>query len=211
MALDDIQDKYIPRENSFYREHYAHILIAVMGFVFVIILLNGFLLYQLANRPLPVFTAVEPDGKTMALTPYDHPNLQPDVITRFASEAATYAYTFDFASYKDQIQQVKKYFTPDGWNDYLLSVDPLITTLVAKQLAANGVVTGPAVINNEGELYGKGYSWRVAVPFSVTYLSADSRAQNSFMVVITIVKVPTSENKQGLGIDQLVMYKTGTH
>lgn len=209
MALQDLHEQYIPRENSFYREHYHQIIYGIMILLALTLMVAGILIYQLNNRPLPVFGATQPDGKSMALTPYDEPNLQAEVILRFASEAATVAYSFDFANYKDQINEARKYFTDDGWNDYLRSVDALITDLVNRQLAANGVVAGAPIISNEGDYPGKGYSWRVVIPFVVTYQSSDRADSYNYQVVLMIVKVPTSENKQGIGIDQFIMYRTG--
>jgi len=84
-------------------------------------------------------------------------------------------------------------------------VDRLISTIVQNQLFVNGVVSGPPVISNQGPLPGKGYTWRVQIPFLVTYQSANTTTKRSFYVVITIVQVPTNINPQGIGIDQFVM------
>lgn len=223
MALEDLEKQYIPKENKFFREHYHQIILGIMLLLIAILAINSLLLYQLANRPLPVFSAATPDGKTMALTPYDLPNIQPDVITNFAAKAATIAYSFDFANYREQINSARPFFTEDGWNDFLRAVDPVVTEIVNKQLAVNAVVNGAPVINNQGDLklnsssssptfnpgdvHSPTYAWRVAVPLIVTYQSASQLPlSRNFLVVVTIIKVPTSVSAMGIGIDQLVMY-----
>ncbi|VVC76687.1 hypothetical protein AQUSIP_20110 [Aquicella siphonis] len=205
MALDDKQEIYIARKNDFYREHYHHVIMGLMGTIVLMMVTLGVVLYQVLNRPLPQFNAVQPDGETMLLIPYEQPNLLPSTILRWASKAATVSYTFDFVNYNNQIAAARPYFTEDGWQDYLNSVSKLISRIVQGQLFINGIVSGTPVISNQGPLPGRGYVWRVQIPFLVTYQSANATSKNSFYVVLSIVQVPTSVNKQGIGIDQFVM------
>ena len=67
-----------------------------------------------------------------------------------------------------------------------------------------GVVNGPPVISNQGEIDGV-YSWRVQIPFLVTYQSAQTAEQKKFTVLVTVVRVPTAIDPLGIGIDQFVM------
>src|SRR5262249_28002432 len=115
------------------------------------------------------------------------------------------ALTFNFADYNRQIAQARPYFTTGGWRAYLNSVQGLVTTVVQNQVFVNGVVAGVPVISNQGPLPGKGYSWRVQIPFLVSYLSANGPVRQSNFIVLTVVSVPTNENAQGIGIDQFVM------
>jgi len=205
MALDAVKKRYIPREHKFYRNHYHHVIMGLMVIIVIMISVMGVVLYQMFHRPLPTFAAVQANGQRMMLTSYDEPNLLADTILRWASTAATVAYTFDFVNYNRQINAVRPYFTEDGWKDYLQSVSGLIKTIVQNQLFINGVVAGTPVISNQGPLPEKGYTWRIQIPFLVTYQSANTTSKRRYYVVITIVRVPTSMNPQGIGIDQFVM------
>lgn len=205
MALDDVQEKYIPKDSDFYREHYHHVLLILMGIIVVTILAVCVVLYQVITLPKPQFNAIQKDGGRMLLVPYDEPNLLPDTILRWGSKAATIAYTFDFLDYANQIAAARPYFTNDGWQDYLRSVNTLITTITEKKLIVYGVVSGPPVISNEGALMGREYVWRIQIPFLVTYLSGSDKKTKNFYVILTIVRVPTEVNPQGIGIDQFVM------
>ncbi len=205
MALDDLPEQYIPRNNEFYRDHYHHVLMSLMVIIALMMIMVGVVVYQMYHRPLPIFTAMQPDKQQMVLHPYDQPNLQPETILRWASKAATAAYTFDFVNYNQQIGTARPYFTADGWQDYLTSVRRVIETILQGKLFVNGVVAGAPVISNQGPLPGKGYVWRVQIPFLVVYQSANSTTTQNYYVVITIVQVPTQVNPQGIGIDQFVM------
>ncbi|EKD70567.1 MAG: IcmL protein [uncultured bacterium] len=205
MAIAELQNKYIPQDNYFYRRYYHFFIIALMALILLMLSAIGVVLVQILHRPLPVFTAIQPDNKKMTLTAFSEPNLLPDTIIRFASKAATIAYTFDFVNYQKQIEEAHSYFTDAGWADFLSSINVLIDTVIKNQLFVTGVVYGPPVISNQGPLPGVDYAWRVQIPFLVTYQSANTQTKRKFYVVITIVRVPTSTNPQGIGISQFVM------
>lgn len=199
--------RYAPRENQFYKRYYHFFLFAMMFLIIVLTSVIGVVLYQTYHRPLPVFSAIQPDGQKMFLTAFEEPNLLPDTILRWASKGTTLAYTFDFVRYREQLLQARPYFTSDGWQDYLRSVESLIQTIVQGQLFVNGVVNGTPIISNQGYLPGRGYVWRVQIPFLVNYQTANAPTQVRFIVVVSIVRVPTSINPQGIGIDQFVMVR----
>lgn len=203
--LDKIKQKYLPQENRFYRKYYSLVIIVLMVFIVILIASVYIVFYQMKHRPLPTFKALSPNKKQLELTAFDEPNLLPDTIIRWANKAATAAYTFDFVNYISQVNAVRPYFTEAGWQDYLGSVNDLINTIVANKLFVNGVVAGTSVISNQGSIPGTGYLWRVQIPFLVTYQSANVPSQRNFYVVLTIVRIPTYINPQGIGIDQFVM------
>lgn len=176
----------------------------IVSMVFVLIVVSV-ILYQVLHRPLPQFRAVATNKQMMPLTAYDEPNLRPSTILLWASKAAVAAYTFDFVNYDKEIELAHPYFTNDGWAAYQSAIQRVINRVVSSQLFANGVVTGPPVISNQGQLPGHGYTWRVQVPFLVTFQSAEETKTDTYIVIMTIVKVPTSVNPEGIGIDQFQM------
>jgi intracellular multiplication protein IcmL len=206
MSLNQIKEKVIARNNDFYRQHYQSAFLVLMGLIVLVGIVVSVLLYQMINRPLPQFAARQiDDGKQMLLRPFEEPNLRPGTILRWASKAATLAYTFDFVRYKEQTAAARPYFTENGWQDYVNSLTQLINVIVQNKLFVNGVVSGTPVISNEGPLEGKGHVWRVQIPFLVTYQSANRTTNRNFIVILSIVRVPTHVNEQGIGIDQFLM------
>lgn len=204
MAMERVAEQYIPRDNAFFRQYYAYFLIGLMGLILVTLIVVGVVLYQMVHRPLPVFAAQQPDNQKMDLVPYEEPNLLSDTILRFASKATTIAYTFDFVNYQNQISLARPYFTDAGWKDFLSSISGLVDTIIKNQLFVTGVVVGTPIIVNQGPLPGIVYAWRVQIPFLATYQSANITTKRNYYVVVTLVRVPTSLNPQGIGIDQFV-------
>jgi len=192
-------------KNNFYRDRYTSILISVLIAIILTLVGISVVLYQVYTRPLPIFIAVSTNNQRMQLTAHDNPNLLSTTILKWASKAAVAAYTFNFAEYNDQINAVKPYFTDAGWSDYQASVSGLISAILAQKLLVYGVVSGTPVISNQGELPGIAYAWRVQIPFIVIYQGADVSKQYNYTVLMTIVKVSTLQNPNGIAVDQFVM------
>ncbi len=193
------------KKNDFYASSFHSLMIVLIVEIVLVLLLVMLVLYQVFHRPLPPFSAVASNKQRLVLTPSYEPNLLPSTLITWASKAAVAAYTFDFVNYNKQIALARPYFTDAGWNDYQGSIAKLIQTITQNQLFVNGVVSGPPVISNQGPLPGRGYTWRIQIPFLVTYQSAGSTSRANFIVVITLVRVSTSVNPTGVGIDQFVM------
>ncbi len=205
MAWENIQEKYIPKDNAFYRLHYHQIIIGIMVVIIILFAVLSFTVYQMLNRPQPVFNAAQANGEVMQLRPYEEPNLLPSTILRWASKAATVAYTYDYAHYREQIDAARLYFTQDGWNDFGNSLSSLLDRVVQNKLIVTSVVYDTPVISNQGPLPGYDYVWKVQIPFLVTYQSENTQVNQKYYVVLTIVRVPTAVNPQGIGIDRFVM------
>lgn len=204
MAMEAVKQK-IPKQSAFYRDQYHYFFYAMMIVEVILLMAVAVVLYQIGTRPIPEFHARQDDGKTMKLISFNEPNFLPDTIIRFASKAAVTAYTLDFVNYEKQLGVARPFFTSGGWTDFNSSMNNVINTIVQNQLFVAGVVYGTPVISNQGPLPGKGYVWRIQIPFLVTYRSANSSSKSKYLVTVTIVHVPTRDNPQGIGIDQFVM------
>lgn len=192
------------QSNAFYRIYQPRFIFMLMGAIVVAMIWVGIVVFQVYYRPLPTFYAIQPNGQRMVLQPQDLPSLKPDTILHFASKAAVAAYTFDFVNYKAEINAVRPYFTSAGWRNYLDSVAEVIKGITANKLFISAVTNGVPIISNQGELDGV-YSWRVQIPFLVTYQSAQSVEQEKYTVLITVIRVPTTLDPIGIGIDSFVM------
>ena len=193
------------RSNTAYRDHYQKVLIALIVIIAIALLMTFLVLYQLLKRPLPVFTAIAQNGARLVLVPSTEPNLLSSTIIKWARKAAVAAYTYDFVNYNKQLAAVRPYFTTAGWTDYQNNIVSLVQTIKQGQLFVNSIVVNPPVISNQGDLPGHGYTWRLQIPFLVTYETSETSTRQSFTVFMTIVRVPTKTNPAGIGIDQFVM------
>lgn len=203
--MANARQSVLTSNNDFYRKRYQSVLVALFVEIVIVLLLVVIVLYQVFHRPLPSFSAADANHQRMSLDASTEPNLLSSTLVHWASKAAVAAYTFDFVGYQNQIALARPYFTAAGWQDYQASIQSLLQTITQNQLFVNGVVAGPPVISNQGDLAGRGYTWRVQIPFLVTYQSAEQTSRANYTVIMTIVRVPTTINAAGIGIDQFVM------
>ncbi len=193
------------QKNIFYHQYYQWIIYLFVIAILIVFGLTGLVFYQFMHRPLPQFSAAMPDGRGMVLNSYDEPNLMPATLVRWASKAAVAAYTFNFVDYAKQIESARPYFTPGGWQAYQDAISGVITRIVKGQVFVYGVVTNPPVIVNQGLRPGYPYSWHMQIPFLVTYQGAEESRTSDYYVILTMVRVPTTTNPAGIGIETFVM------
>jgi len=203
-----IEQQYASKDNAFFKQNYHLFFYALMAIFGLLLVLLAMVSYQIVSRPLPQYTAALPNGQIKKLNPSIEPNLLPETILRWASNAAATSYTFDFVNYNEQINRARPYFTEAGWKDYKQSISGLIATIVQNRIFVYGVVSGTPVISNQGPLPGKGYVWQVQIPFLVTYQAGETSSDRRFIVRLNLIEVSTSISPQGIGIDQFVMVKS---
>lgn len=191
--------------NEFYQNYFHTLVVLLVAVILIMLVLVLWVMYQTQHRPLPQFIAVATNGQQIQLIPRNEPSLLTSTILKWATKAAIASYTYDFVNADKQLAAARHYFTDAGWQVFSNSITNLIQSIKANQLFVNGVVSGPPVISNQGEISGRGYVWRVQMPFLVTYQSADTVNRKQFYLSLTIVKVPTWKNPAGIGIDQFVM------
>jgi intracellular multiplication protein IcmL len=205
--MDDLKraEDTMLRRKGFHYSYYQAFVYALILTLFLLLGMVVLILYQLFHRPLPVFEAINTKQERMVLASFNEPNYLPGTLIRWASKAAVASYTFDFVNYNKQINNAAPFYTDAGWLDYKNSLARLISSITQKQLFVNSVVSGPPVIALQGLMAGKGYVWRIQLPFLVTYQSAETVSRENYFVVMTVVKVPTTLDPSGIGIDQFVM------
>jgi len=191
---------------AFYRDRFPQLLMAICIAIAVLLVISLIVLYQVFHRPTPLLQARAPNGSLLTLTPHDSPNLAPDTILHWASEAIVAAYTFSFdPTYAaQQAALARPYFTKTGWGDYQSSVASLMRTVVQNQLFVNSVVYNPPIIASQGDI-GNGYTWEIQVPLLVTYQSSEKTVRNYYLVLLSIQRVQASENPAGIGINRFVV------
>ena len=205
MTIRDIANRYLPEDNAHYARVYPLLFIALNVFFLSILVGAGATWYLVTHQPTPLFLALQQNGEKRVIYGARDPNLLPATIIRFATQATVRAYNFTPVDNVNNLQSVRWYFTDNGWSNYLESVTALVERVERDKLFAYGIINGTPLISNQGDLPGLGYSWRVQIPFLATFMSAEEKTQQDYMVLVTIVKVPTYISPQGIGIEQFMM------
>lgn len=187
--------------NEFYRDNYRRVLVALLLLIIINIGLLGMVYYQITNRPTPQYFATTSDGKIMKLQPLNMPVLAPAVLLQWASRAAVEAYYYNFANYRQSLQELQNKFTPDGWKNFekALQSSGMLKSVIAKKLVASAVATGAPVVLDQGVVSGR-YVWKVSMPILVNYESVSELTQHPMVVTMIISRVSPVNYPDGIAV-----------
>jgi len=192
--------------NTFYRDNYYRMMAICVWLTLLLIGLVGFAFYQRTLRPAPQYFATTPDGTLIQLVPLDQPNLSPNTLVQWATQASTAAYTFNFVNYREAFQYARGFFTTEGYNNFIkaLSDSRNLEAVKEKKLVVSSVPTGVPVIVNEGKI-GDRYAWQVEMPMLISYQSATEVIRQDIKLSLLVVRVPTLDSPRGVGIAQFIV------
>lgn len=191
--------------NALSRERYEMVLKMIVGMIGIIAILLVSIVY-LATRPVEQrYFATDPQGRVREITALNKPMPSTEQVLNWTTLAVTNAYTMSFANYQQQLDDMRHNFTKEGWLGFeeALKRSGFLDNLLGNQFVTSAVAQGAPVVAAQG-LVGDVYAWRIQVPIVVTYQSANIRDPKSFMVEVTVVRRPESENPIGLGIAQFM-------
>lgn len=189
---------------DFYRDAYRRlVLIAICAVVLAIV--EAGVIGILVTKPIQTKYFATENGRITPLRPLNEPYLSSRQVLQFAQEASVAAYTFDFVNYRKQLTQISEYFTKDGYSEYIDALSRSNLDIVTqKKYIVSAVASGAPVLTREGVRKGV-YVWEVQLPMSVTYQSSSERADQKFIVKLLLARMPTSENPNGIGVNQIIL------
>jgi intracellular multiplication protein IcmL len=199
----------IMSRNLFYKQmHY--LALAALGLCWlVIIALSLVLMFLMKNPTPPVYFATNHVGRLINIIPLTKPNMAPEDVVAWVTNATEATYSLDYVNFRSQLQQAEKYFTPTGWAEYmkaLKSSNNLVALQESKFIIIAKVVGAPQVVN-QGLLSGR-YAWQFKVPVLVTFqyppFDAKSRFANALEVTMTVRRENVLDSYAGLGIVQII-------
>ena len=186
-----------------YRQGFRNLVRIVQIQALAIIVLVG-VVYHYVNDVVPQdrYFAQTAEGGIMPLVSLDDPNQNMDALLSWSEQAVVDILTFGFNDIDQRFAYSQRYFSPEGWKTFA-------TAMVASQLLSNvktyqqiitSIPAKPAQILSWGYQNGK-YTWEVYVPVIMTTRAGKNRSPKVVNVMLKIIKLPTSENPRGMGID----------
>lgn len=160
----------------------------------------------LTENPEPRYFPSRADGGMTRLIPLNEPMLAPSSVLSWAGQAATEAFSFDYVSYRGQLEEAAVNFTPEGWRSFLKALEDSrnIDLVIQRKLIVTAKLSGAPVILTEGVVNGV-YAWRVELPILIeTFAPNDNINGQSISVSMTISRVPVLEYPNGIAITQFV-------
>jgi len=199
--------------NQFYWENYR--LLALICAMLLLIILSslGIVYYQRLIWPKPQYFATTPSGIPIPIVRLDEPYYQDSTaIITWAKNAAMNIYALDYVTWRQVLQGVEVYFTPKGYQDFLIALKAStnLEAIKTKRQVVSLSVTGAPQITRSGQMSPElPYSWDVQMPVTVTYQnSADEIIKQNATILMLIERESLLRYKDGIAIEQLVLQAT---
>ncbi len=203
MASDLIN---IVSRNEYYKDSMHRLFLVFLVSLFLNVSGIYAVYYLYTHPPAPVYFPTSINGRISPLIPLDKPNMSDAEIKQWANSAIIASYTYNFVSYRSDLQASSEFFTPDGWNTYLnaLKSSNNLDAVRQNKFVVTAEATQAPTIVEQG-IYSNGrYSWRVQMPVMVYYQSSTAYSSSPFLVTMLIERVSTLNSSSGIGIASIV-------
>jgi intracellular multiplication protein IcmL len=201
---EEALEKVISR-NNFYRDNYRRVVLGLLVLVAINAGLIAVVAYQLTHRPEPKYFATTKDGRIIRLHPLTAPVLAQEAVSQYAVRGVLKAYSFNFAHYKQDLEQASRYFSSQGWQKFKSSLKEagMLDLVINKRLVANAVTTGAPTLLKKGVINGR-YTWQFQIPILVTYESASETLRQALTVTVMIQRVSIINHPKQIAVTQFV-------
>jgi intracellular multiplication protein IcmL len=191
--------------NEFYRDGFRFLAGAYPVTAIALLLSIGLNFYQATRPPKERYFSVDPAGRITKIVALTEPYVTDSYITSWVTEKVSRAYSMDPQNFRRQVGDLEPFFTPDGHQQYIDSLQSsgTIDVMTKNLLIMTGVPTGAPIVVERGEANGL-YFWKVQVPMMVEFRSSTKSAQKRRLVTVTVVRRQTIESPEGIGISQFV-------
>lgn len=196
----------VVERNDFYRDGYRKMqtITAISAAAsLAAVLIAGIAIFA---KPAPKFFATDREGRIIPLVPLNQPYQNSGAVLGWASEAIMKTFSMDFVHYRRSLNESREYFTEDGWNGFLQAMQDsgVGPSMKEQKQVVSATPTDAAVIVGQGELRGS-YTWKIKQPFLITFSTNTESRSQKVVVSLTVLRVPTTVNAKGLGIQQIIM------
>ncbi|MCQ9147393.1 MULTISPECIES: DotI/IcmL family type IV secretion protein [Agrobacterium] len=199
-------------QSAIQRNMKVFIVLLVIGNAVMALHVGQLLYARFVKFPDTAFLGTTDAQSVCAPIGLDEPMVADAVARDFAVEAIRAISTYDWTSWRDQINSsTAQYMTLDARNSYRISVNDwgIIRDVVNRYQNATAQQRGPATVQRQGVVRqqdGTGrYEWEIVVPMTLIYRNAtDRRTENRdfYAKVIRTAKSPL--NPKGIAIGGLV-------
>lgn len=190
--------------NEYYRDQYRTLVrialieaFAIMGLILAMIVLIN------VHQPRNFYFATTSDGRQVPMIPLSQPNLSKPALLSWATQAATEVMTFGFNDYRRRLQEASRHFTRQGWLSFTQALQraDIVEAVRTNRQAISAAPRSAPVLVSEGVVNGR-FQWEVRIPLNVTTAFGGATKSDVWNVHLKIVRVPTLESPNGVGIEQ---------
>lgn len=149
--------------------------------------------------PEPEYFAVTPNKEFFKLPSESEPSLSQGLLQNWVATFALASHTFDFYHFDEQVSVMEKYFTREGYRQYLSSIEGFRDDILNKQMMVScTVLEAPSI--RRSTVIDNIYEWFVEVPIMIRYDSASSSRGEKRNLILIVRRYPNPDNPYGVAI-----------
>ncbi|CAJ4322448.1 Macrophage killing protein with similarity to conjugation protein [Burkholderia pseudomallei] len=193
---------------AFYEKWFPVLIYTILAAVVAVAVLTAGFIVVKSQKVEREYFGTDGKGHLIPMVPLGEPYLDDGALLTWAQKCVTQANNFDFVHYREQLQASSVCFSDDGWQSFqvALAKSGNLDMVKSKNLISSGVVTRAPVVTKNGRRNGQ-YLWQVQMPLLVTYQggqNGQAQLTQRLLVTLTIGRVPTYINENGVGIEQYI-------
>jgi len=199
VSMTPANDEKARLQMLFGAEGSAHLTLLSLTLVGVlcVCLLSIFALYK--KIPEPKYFAMNTQNQFFNLTPLNEPGLSQGLLQNWVATFALASHTVDFYNFDNQVTNMKKYFTPTGYDEYVANISGFRDEVIQKQIMLSCIVTEAPSIRRS-TVIDNIYEWYVEVPILIRYDSASAARNEKRTLTLVIRRYPNPENPYGVAV-----------
>ena len=157
-----------------------------------------------------ITVAATPDGRVIEMTPLDDPIMSDAALRNWAATAVTEAFTLGHHDWRMRLAAIRHHFTDDGYEGFMTALEEslFLDRLRDNLQVASAVATGAPVITDT-HIFDGAAAWTVEFPLLVTFAAGNRTVNQKSLARVLVMRVPLSDRPTGIGIQQLVVSRTG--
>ncbi len=180
------------------------LLVITLVAALIIATLSLFALYK--KIPAPKYFAVTPERQFFRLPPENEPSLSQGLLQNWVTTFALASHTFDFYHFDEQVSVMEKYFTPEGYRQYMESVESFRDEVLSKkQMVSCTVLDAPLI--RKSTVIDNIYEWSIDVPLLVRYDSASDSRNQKRRLSLRVRRYPDVDNPYGVAVSTFISTK----
>jgi len=206
--MQDEEMQVVTLLDNFYRDRFKTVLFIVCTAAILVFCLAGIVTYYYTSKPWPVVFAVEPKWQVQPPVTITKPFVSKADLLQWVSEVVPALFTIDFLNYDQQVANLARNFTANGWHVYqnqLKNFAAKDTVVADHTFISSHLIDAPAIIN-KGMLSGR-YAWVITIPIVIEYYNLKTKQTKNVTFQIIVVRVPTETNLAGIAINDIIVAK----
>lgn len=181
--------------------------ISLLLTVLMIVLIAGLYYLIQQGRPPDRYFAMTAEGRRMSLFALSEPAINQAAILEWTTQGAVQIMTFGFHDMNQRFLESKRLFTDKGWESFTKAMvtSGIFASVKNQQQMITAIPNGDPIILYEGIREDGGYAWDIQVPLLLTARAGARKKTAPSRAIVTVRKVPTRENPNGLAIQKWIV------